>query len=311
MGVQPGGGVVARFGDVAAVAGIGGEADDFARSLLDLLADRATDAETLWRVARLLSEHRATAPPFGLLVGIGDERRLVLYGAARAVVDDTELRGEDALTWLDRLVPADAQSVAITITTSGPITPDPHTDLGHGMLAGAGFVLEPVGVARPAAATPPPPDAEPPGPTGGPEPAPPSRERIATVIRAPVNETVLLAEEISHLVAEDGSRVPIDRPYVLGRDPRQDPAVKRGAASPVFIPDPERTVSRVQAYVDIEGGVLTIRDAGSSNGTDVAAPGDPEWTRLGREPFALPVGWSLRIGRRVYTHVGPGAEAPA
>ena len=101
---------------------------------------------------------------------------------------------------------------------------------------------------------------------------------------------MLLADEIAHLVAEDGSRVPIDRPYVLGRDPRQDPAVRRGAASPVLIPDPEQTVSRVQAYLDIDGGVLTIRDAGSSNGTDVAAPGDAEWTRLGSEPFALPVG---------------------
>jgi len=305
MGVQPGRGVVARFGDVAAVAGIGGEADAFTRSLLDLLADRATDAETLWRVAELLSEHRATAPPFGLLVGTADERRLVLYGAARAVVGDTELRGGDALTWLDRPVPADAQSVAITITTSGPVTPDPHTDLGHGMLAGAGFVLEALGAAPSAADPPPAPSAAPA------EPSPPSRERIATVIRAPVNETVLLADEIAHLVAEDGSRVPIDRPYVLGRDPRQDPAVRRGAASPVFIPDPERTVSRVQAYVDIEGGVLTIRDAMSSNGTDVAAPGDTEWTRLGSEPFALPVGWSLRIGRRVYTHIGPGAAGPA
>jgi len=307
MGVQPGGGVVARFGDVAVVAGIGGEADAFARPLLDLLAVGSADAETLWRVAELLSEHRSAAPPFGLLVWLGDERRLVLYGAARAVVDDTELRGGDALTWLDRPVPADALSMAITITPSGPITPDPHTDLGHGMLAGAGFVLEPLGVARPVAA-PPPADADPADPQGSSDPAPPSRDRIATVIRAPVNETVLLAEEIAHLVAEDGSRVPIDRPYVLGRDPRQDPAVKRGAASPVFIPDSERTVSRVQAYIDIEGGLLTIRDAGSSNGTDVAAPGDPEWTRLGREPFALPVGWSLRIGRRVYTHVGPGAE---
>ena len=190
--------------------------------------------------------------------------------------------------------------MAVTLTASGPVTADPRTDLGHGMLAGAGFVLEPVSGEPQEAAAPPSAVPEPPAPP------PPGRERVDTAIRTPSGETVLLADEIAHLVAEDGSRVPIDRPYVLGRDPRQDPAVRRGAASPVFIPDPEQTVSRVQAYLDIDGGVLTIRDAGSSNGTDVAAPGDAEWTRLGNEPFALPVGWSLRIGRRVYTYIGPG-----
>ncbi len=305
LGVQPGDGVVARFGDAAAVVGIGGDADAFSRALLDLLAVGSADRDTLWRIAALLTEHRSTAPPFGLLLGAiaGNERWLVLYGAARAEVDATELAGAEALTWLERPVPVDAQRVAVTLTGSGPITADPRTDLGHGMLAGAGFVLEPLsGEAQEAAA--------PPSVVEEPVVPPPSgRERVDTASRSPGRETVLLADEIAHLVAEDGSRVPIDRPYVLGRDPRQDAAVRHGEASPVFIPDPEQTVSRVQAYLEIDGGVLTIRDAGSSNGTDVAAPGDAEWTRLGSEPFALPVGWSLRIGRRVYTYIGPETGA--
>jgi hypothetical protein len=176
---------------------------------------------------------------------------------------------------------------------SGPLTTDPQTDLGHGMLVGSGFLLEALHVAPPDVIVPPP---------------PPTRERVATVARAPANETVTLAHELSYLVADDGSRVPLDRAYVLGRDPRQDPAVQRGTASPVFIPDLEQTVSRVQTYVDVAGGVLTVLDAGSINGTHVAAPGDEEWTRLGADPFRLPPEWSLRIGRRVYTYVTPGAE---
>jgi FHA domain-containing protein len=306
MAVQPGDGVVARFGDLAAVVGIGGDADVFSRDLLDLLAVGSADRETLWRVAALLAERRSEAPPFGLLLGRSDsDRRLLLYGAVRAVVDDTELAGGEALTWLDRPVPADVQRVGVTLTAAGPVSADPRTDLGHGMLAGAGFVLEPV-PGRPQSAAG--------SPSAAPEPvAPPPAGggHVETAIRTPGRETVFLADEIAHLVAEDGSRVPLDRAYVLGRDPRQDPAVRRGAASPVFIPDPEHTVSRVQAYLDIDGGVLTIRDAASSNGTDVAAPGDAEWTRLGSEPFALPVGWSIRIGRRVYTYMTPGADAPA
>ena len=173
------------------------------------------------------------------------------------------------------------------------------------MLAGAGFVLEPVSGEPQAAAAPPSavPEPEAPPPSG--------RDHVDTAIRTPGRETVFVADEIAHLIAEDGSRVPIDRPYVLRPRPASGPGGPPWAASPVFIPDPEQTVSRVQAYLDIDGGVLTIRDAGSSNGTDVAAPGDAEWTRLGSEPFVLPVGWSLRIGRRVYTHIGPGPDALA
>ncbi len=290
MGVQPGDGVVARFGDAAAVAGIGEQTDAFARSFFDLLAAGSVDAEALWRVVELLAQRRSAAPPFGLLAGVGEERRLVLYGAVRAIIGELEYTGADAVTWLELPVPLHSPSVAVTLAPSGPVTTDPGTDLGHGMLAGAGFVLEPVEAprAQPRASVP---------------------ARLPTVRRAPHGETVLLDDHIAHLVAEDGSRVPLDRSYVLGRDPRQDPTVRSGAASPVFIPDPELTVSRVQAYVDIADGVLTVRDAGSSNGTDVAAPGDADWTRLGSEPFALPEGWSLRVGRRVYTYVAAGPES--
>ncbi len=86
MAVQPGDGVVARFGDLAAVVGIGGDTDAFSRDLLDLLAVGSADRETLWRVAALLAERRSEAPPFGLLLGGSDhDRRLLLYGAVRAV----------------------------------------------------------------------------------------------------------------------------------------------------------------------------------------------------------------------------------
>ena len=302
MGVQPGDGVVARFGDAAAVAGIGEQTDAFARSFFDLLAAGTVDAEVLWRVVDLLTQRRSAAPPFGLLAGDGEERRLVLYGAVRAVIGDIEYTGAEAMTWLELPVPVDSPRVAVTLAPSGPVTTDPRTDLGHGMLAGAGFVLEPLEATPPA--TPLPPSAPPAA-----QPRASRRAHVPTVRRAPHGETVLLDDDIAHLVAEDGSRIPLDRSYVLGRDPRKDPTVRRGAASPVFIPDPELTVSRVQAYLDITGGVLTVRDAGSSNGTDVAAPGDADWTSVGSEPFALPEGWSLRIGHRVYTHVAAGVDS--
>ena len=97
--------------------------------------------------------------------------------------------------------------------------------------------------------------------------------------------------------------MPLDRDYVFGRDPRQDPAVVRGAASPIQVEDGEQLISRVHAYVSVAGGQVTVRDAGSANGTYVAAPGDPGWHRIGPDPVPLPVGHSLRLGLRVYTHL--------
>ena len=125
--------------------------------------------------------------------------------------------GDEALTWLERPVPADVQRVGVTLTAAGPVTADPRTDLGHGMLAGAGFVLEPVSGEPQAAAAPPSAVPEPDAP-------PPSgRDHVDTAIRTPGRETVFVADEIAHLIAEDGSRVPIDRPYVLRPRPATGP----------------------------------------------------------------------------------------
>lgn len=297
MGVQPGDGVVGRYGDIAVVAGVGGEADAFTRELLDLLAAGSAERSVAWRVAELLAHGHQRAPAFGIVLGADEGIRVLLFGRARAVVDGVEVSGTDALTWVDRLLP-EAHTVALTVARTSVVTADPLTDLGHGVLPGAGFVLETL---APSA------DEQPPA-TSLEAPPPPSREHIATVARAPAKETMTVAGLFASLVADDGSRVPLDRPYVLGRDPRRDPEVQSGAASPVFIPDQGRTVSRVQARVELVDRVLRVTDAGSINGTYIAAPGDEEWTRLGPDPFPLREGWSLRVGQRVYTFIGPPSD---
>jgi pSer/pThr/pTyr-binding forkhead associated (FHA) protein len=126
---------------------------------------------------------------------------------------------------------------------------------------------------------------------------------VRTAIKAVPIETVHITDKIAALHADDGSRVPLDRDYVFGRDPGQDPDVVRGTASPIKVDDSEHLISRVHARLSVAGGTVTLRDAGSANGTFIAAPAETRWTRIGSEPVPVPVGHSLRIGLRVYTHV--------
>ncbi|MTJ90332.1 hypothetical protein [Nocardia seriolae] len=57
------------------------------------------------------------------------------------------------------------------------------------------------------------------------------------------------------LTGAEGAVYPLDRPYVIGRDPMIDEAVRRAVASPIVIAR-DRHVSRVHARVFIENGLV-------------------------------------------------------
>jgi len=105
-------------------------------------------------------------------------------------------------------------------------------------------------------------------------------------------------------VCDDGPTVPLDRAYVLGREPHQDPDVQNATASPVVLRDPDQLISRVHARVSVEGGAVFVQDAPSVSGTFIAAPGAQDWMRVGTDPTQIFPGWSLRIGTRVFVFKG-------
>ncbi|HVB90926.1 MAG TPA: FHA domain-containing protein [Acidimicrobiales bacterium] len=121
--------------------------------------------------------------------------------------------------------------------------------------------------------------------------------------REPAGATQMVVRPVGFLVATDGMRIPLDRAYVLGRAPEDDPGVTSGVATPIKLDDSDNLISRVHGVVSVKDGQVSVRDSSSANGTYIAKPGDAEWTRVGPDPVVLPPTWSLRVGKQVFTHM--------
>lgn len=103
------------------------------------------------------------------------------------------------------------------------------------------------------------------------------------------------------LVTEDGLSYPLDRPYVLGRNPSGDESVRAAAATPILI-ERDRLVSRVHAFVAPDRDKVFVREAPATSGTFFAAPDSERWSRVGTLPIELQPGWRLRINDFLLTY---------
>lgn len=305
----PGDGLVARFGDavlyivepspltprlLAAVETAGAAADP-AAALAEQLAAVAFGGGAAGDLHFV-----AVAPASaGILI--------LLRGKVRVGIDTVdghrEISGERAMTWVDEVVPPPVVRISAgPSAAAGQPAEATHTDLGAGVVPGGGFVLSTVGSETVGSETVDAPDRRADEPNAS-----------LTMVKAPgiavdamtqavprVGETSAQAAVTGVLESDDGAAFPLDRPYVIGRDPLRDETVRSAAASPIVLQDPR--ISRVHAYISLDTGAVLVRDALTPGGTFIAAPGASDWTEVGSAPTELPLGWSLRVGERILTY---------
>jgi len=155
IGIEPGSGLVGRFGDTVVLIRRGGPAaadpDRSAGELLELAAAVASDRQLPATViaARLASwvigHMSEDVTAFGIVAPVQDGVVMFLRGAVRGAITERgfthQLSGEQALTWVDQLIPGTFERLEIGTAADRPVQPDPLSDLRAGVVPGQGFVL--------------------------------------------------------------------------------------------------------------------------------------------------------------------------
>jgi hypothetical protein len=99
------------------------------------------------------------------------------------------------------------------------------------------------------------------------------------------------------LLVDDGRGYPLDRDYVIGREPLLDGDVAAGRATPLPVTDAEGSVSRLHLRVSLAGWRVEVRDLGSANGSVLHCAGGPR-TLAPADVAVLDPGARVGVGRR-------------
>ena len=165
VSIEPGNDLVGRFGDTVVLISRGDGTDASANELVGLVGDLASDREaTATTVAArlagwVLGHIAGDVPPFGIVAPVPDGVVVFLRGPVRCTVSASDgvrnLSGEQALTWVDQILPGNFDWLAIGGVEGTAVQADPVSDLRAGLVPGQGFVLNGLsgpGQAAPAAA---------------------------------------------------------------------------------------------------------------------------------------------------------------
>jgi hypothetical protein len=111
---------------------------------------------------------------------------------------------------------------------------------------------------------------------------------------------------LGFLVFDDGSTFTLDDRYVLGREPETDALVQNEEARPIPLEDPQMSVSRVHAEIQLVGWDVQLMDRGSTNGTHLLNDRGDGWDRLApNEPQVVVPGSRVAVGQRTFVYETP------
>ena len=300
VGISPGDGLIARFGDVIVYA-VG--ADEPVAQLLaavDAAARVQYPGAGLPEFLAPVAYGAARGVKFGVVAPRADGNLVLLAGSVAAEIrtrsGERRLTGADGQRFVTEAVPELVLSIGIRDANRPVQQARPNTDLRAGIVPGGGFAIVQGGAV-----------VEPPRHMETVATVPiPTEQETAAALRTPI-ETALSAPAVSVLSTKDGATYPLDRPYVIGRAPLSDEAVSNALASPIVV-EYDPYISRVHAYVTVNRDGVFVRDAGTAAGTFIAELGAEEWTQVGTTPTRLDPGSTLRIGDWVVTHLVGGAR---
>jgi hypothetical protein len=340
VAIGRGDGLVARSGDVVMYIADETAGAAPLLAALDTAADVELPGRALAKALATiaLGPDSAQIPPFGLVAPTADGLLLILRGAVTADIESDgrgrRLSGERAVTWVDETLSEPIDKITIGGPGGVAAAMGPQTGLRAGVVPAGGFAVHksdaPVAASEPVA-----PQSNTPGRRGtpvnlGPQPAPaveretppppterraapaavemnrrPAEKRRPAPVEAerltPAAQTAEPRPVVGALTSGDDAVYPLDRPYVIGRNPLADRMVRDSVASPIVLSD-DPQISRVHAYVTVSAESVLVRDAGTPGGTFIAAPGASTWTRVGVQPVVLQPGWCLRIGEKMLTY---------
>src|SRR5512146_3160215 len=244
IGIEPGNGLIARFGDTAVVVPREEQvADDGIRELLGLVASVAADealsaSMVAARLAAWVLGHMpGDAISFGMVAVRGSDVVVFLRGPVSCTVtqDGTtrELSGERALTWVDEAMPATFDHLTIGVAAGRAVAPDPLSDLREGVVPGQGLALTWLGAA------PAPELAEPvadEAPAPEPEPEPAVADEAPADWALPADDMAAADMAAADMAAEpasvDGALVDDVRAEPVPAGPARPPRTRPAVAAP-------------------------------------------------------------------------------
>jgi hypothetical protein len=294
--VAGGDGLIARFGDVVVCTATN---DDHAAAVIAAVAAAARNPHAGAALADQLGPVAlgpAKAVSFGAVVPAKEGLHVLLRGRVSMHAETQQgaydLSGEADPKWVRKLLSGVLRRVEVRSGRSG-IAAIRRTDLWAGVVGGGGFALLAAGAAGAAE-------------TLATErisarPEEPATELTPRAPKAAPVQTAAVSTAVGVLSTPDGAVYQLDRSYVIGRAPLSDDAVRNASASPIVLQN-DPYVSRVHAYITVDRGGVYVRDALTSAGTFIAAPGATEWTQIGTVPVKLEPNWSMRVGEWIGTH---------